>query len=73
MSSFSSSSSSYPSSSDSPLPFLVFHFPLSPPPYIAKLSVSILFTGNYDDSLSDAIAATELQPTYLKAIVIGKV
>ncbi|KAL9981485.1 hypothetical protein ACROYT_G010192 [Oculina patagonica] len=27
--------------------------------------------GNYPDSLSDANVATELQPTYLKAIVIG--
>jgi len=32
-----------------------------------------LFTENYYDSLSDAQSATELQPTYLKAIVIGEV
>ena len=29
-------------------------------------------TGNYHESLSDSKRATELQPTYLKAIVGGK-
>ena len=32
----------------------------------------ILLTGNYLDSLSDAKAAIELQPSYLKAIVRGQ-
>ena len=36
-------------------------------------SVYVLFKGNYSDSLSDAQVATELQPTYLRAIVIGRV
>lgn len=31
-----------------------------------------LKTGNYQDSLSDAEAATKLQPTFLKAIVRGE-
>ena len=30
-------------------------------------------TGNHQDSLSDAKAATELQPTFLKAIVRGQI
>ena len=34
--------------------------------------MSILKPGNYHDSLSDAKAATELQPTFLKAIVRGE-
>ncbi len=32
----------------------------------------IYLTGNYHDSLKDAKSATELQPTFLKAIVRGK-
>lgn len=31
-----------------------------------------LKTGNYQDSLNDAEAATKLQPTFLKAIVRGE-
>ena len=38
--------------------------------YILKSVPSL--TGNYHDSLSDAKAAIELQPTFLKAIVRGK-
>lgn len=29
-------------------------------------------TGNYSDSLSDATLATEIQPSFVKAIVSGK-
>ena len=31
------------------------------------------FTGNYNDSLRDAKIATELLPSFLKAIVKGKI
>ena len=34
--------------------------------------MSTTLTGHYDDSLNDAKAATELQPSYLKAIIRGK-
>ena len=34
--------------------------------------IIIVSSGNYQDSLSDARAATTLQPTYLKAIVRGE-
>ena len=37
--------------------------------YISKITV---LTGKYLESLSDAKSATELQPTFLKAIVRGK-
>ena len=40
--------------------------------YRNTLNGCIYSTGNYHDSLSDAKAATELQPTFLKAIVRGK-
>ena len=39
---------------------------------LLHLNGCIYSTGNYHDSLSDAKAATELQPTFLKAIVRGK-
>jgi len=32
-----------------------------------------VLSGDYDDSLHDAKAAVELQPTYIKAIARGKV
>ena len=31
------------------------------------------FTGNYNDSLSDAKVATDLQPSYVNAIVRGRI
>ena len=37
------------------------------------LECSILLTGNYHEALSDAKAARQFQPTYMKAIERGKV
>ena len=41
----------------------------------SNVLISFIFAlvGNYLDSLSDAKAATELQPNFLKAIVRGKI
>ena len=40
---------------------------------LLKLNSNIyLKTGNYQDSLSDAEAATKLQPSFLKAFVRGE-
>ena len=36
------------------------------------MEMFIFKTGSYHDSLSDAKAATELQPTFLKAIARGE-
>jgi hypothetical protein len=35
--------------------------------------LSLILIGNYHGALSDAEAATELQPTFLKAFIRGKI